>query len=163
MEQAMKIPVQKRIPEVPQKQKDAFTVRPEFVMGLNKALSLEYSAFVQYYQHSAVLQGPLAWFAKDMLEHAEQEAGHAQKLNDHLNYLGIVPTVQIGQVNTSPLAIEMLRQDLDAENTAIALYTELTAMARSLGMPGTEIILMEILEDEQHHANDIETILEVKK
>jgi bacterioferritin len=163
MEQEMKIPMQKRIPEAPPKPKDLFTVHPDFIVGINKALSLEYSAFIQYYQHAAVVQGSLAWFSKDMLEHAEQEAEHAQKLNDHLNYLGIVPTVSVGQVKTSPLAIEMLKQDLDAENIAIALYTELIAQARALGMPGTEIILMEIIEDEQHHANDLQAILEVKK
>ena len=135
----------------------------DLLSGINKALSLEYSAFIQYYQHAAVLEGPLTWFAKDMLAHAEQEAGHAQKLNEHLNYLGIAPSVTVGQVKISPLTIEMLKQDLESENIAILLYSELVEKAMSLRMPATALILSEILEDEQHHANDLETILEAKK
>jgi bacterioferritin len=133
------------------------------LVGLNEALSREYSAAIQYYQHAAVLSGHTAWFARDMLEHAGEEIGHAKLLNDHINYLGGVPTVSVSAVFTASENEAMFRQDLNGEHTAITLYKNLIKEARIMGDYGTEVILLGILEDEEHHANDLETILEVVK
>jgi bacterioferritin len=57
----------------------------------------------------------------------------------------------------------MLQQDLAGENEAISRYKERIAQAQEMGLFGTVSILLGILEDEESHANDLETILKVKK
>jgi len=137
--------------------------RDQFLTLLNEDLSLEYSAAIQYKQHAAVIDGLYAAFASELETHAGEELGHAKQLSDHLNYLGVIPTANVGERKGSPLSVEMLQQDLAAENVAIARYAERIAQARMMQDFGTEAILLGILEDEQSHANDIETWLEVKK
>lgn len=134
----------------------------ELLLALNEDLSLEYAAAIQYIQHAAVIDGVLSAFAKDMLAHADEEIGHAKKLADHINYLGGVPGVHgaaVGTIFTASEASAMLRQDLTGENTAIQRYKDRIKQARAESDYGTEAILLEILADEEHHANDIMTWL----
>ena len=137
--------------------------RDQFLFLLNEDLTLEYAAYVQYKQHAAVINGLYFAYTDVLLEHAADESKHAEMLSNHLNYLGIVPTANIAERKVSPANAEMFQQDLDGENVAIARYTERIAQAHMMQDFGTEAILLEILKDEHEHANDIETILMVKK
>jgi bacterioferritin len=147
------------IPEEKVKKMDQIS----FLGLLSEDLTLEYAAYIQYKQHEAVINGVYFAFASVLAEHADDERGHAELLANHLNYLGFTPTTIVGPTKTSPVNIDMLKQDLDGENTAIRRYTERIAQARARGDFGTEAILLGILKDEQEHANDIETILGVSK
>jgi bacterioferritin len=142
---------------------NAIVSRDQFLFLLNEYLTLEYAAYVQYKQHAAVIDGLYFAFADILLEHAADESKHAEALSNHLNYLGIVPTANVSERKVSPMSAEMLNQDLSGENVAITRYTERIAQSRMLQDFGTEAILLDILKDEQEHANDIETILQVRK
>jgi bacterioferritin len=138
--------------------------KEQFISELNKDLSLEYSAAIQYLQHAAVIDGPgYTTFIEELLTHADEEFGHAKKIADHLNFLGAIPTIDVGERKISSESVEMLQQDLEGENTAISRYKERIAQARELKDFGSEKILLEILADEESHANDLETILAIKK
>ncbi len=60
---------------------------------LNKALSVEYSAVIQYCQHSALLQGQERAVYEDFLNKSSEEArDHAKKVSDWIVSIGGVPT-----------------------------------------------------------------------
>jgi len=134
--------------------------KQELIDALNEDLAREYAAAIQYYQHAAVIDGVYFSFAKELLDHAADEIKHAQTLNDHIAYLGGVPSVKVADIFTSSDAVPMLRQDLQGEQEAIAEYQQRVAQARAIADPDTEAVLLEILADEEHHANDLKSMLE---
>jgi len=133
----------------------------DLIKALNADLSLEYAAAIQYLQHAACLVKEYTAFAGDLIKHAKDEIKHARKLNDHITFLGGIPTVFVGSIFTASDNVTMLKQDLAGEKTAIERYVERINQARGQGDPGTEAVLMSILKDEQHHATDLESILDV--
>lgn len=90
---------------------------------LNRALSIEYSAVIQYCQHSALVQGTDRAVYEDFLEDASKEArGHAKKVSDWIVSLGGVPTIEAAHIRQATDLVEMLKQDLETENEALAAY-----------------------------------------
>jgi bacterioferritin len=132
---------------------------PELIDLLNEDLIREYGAAIQYKQHAAVINGIYFAFAGMLYEHADEEISHAKALSEHINYLGGVPSVDLNKRNISNDAVAMLNLDLDGENEAIARYKERIAQCNEAGEYGTVAILLDILKDEEEHANEIETIL----
>ena len=71
----------------------------KLVEYLNKDLELEYSAGIQYIQHSAVMCGAqYGDIIKELKIHARQEFDHAMTLSDQIDFLGGVPTAKVGPV-----------------------------------------------------------------
>jgi bacterioferritin len=128
---------------------------------LNSDLALEYANAIQYMQHAACLNGLYVTYRDELLQHAKDELKHARKLNDLITYLGGVPSVSASQVFTASENDAMLKQDLTGENTAILRYTERISQAWAQSDFATVAVLLKIIKDEQSHANDLETILNV--
>ena len=127
---------------------------------LNKDLSLEYTACIQYTQHQAVLKGAMYQnIQKELVIHAQEELAHAVLLANQIAYLGMVPTVEMPPPLTSADSIEMLKQDLDGENDAIARYTTRVKQAEKLDLYHLAHQLRLILAVEQEHAMDLEQAL----
>lgn len=123
---------------------------------LNLDLSLEYSAGIQYIQHSAVMTGAqYGDIIKELKIHANEEFGHAMVLADQIDYLGGVPTVNVGQVNISPENVTMLEQDLAGEQDAIKRYKIRIDQAEELKEIALSQQLRLILAVEQEHAMDL--------
>ena len=101
-----------------------------------------------------------ASLSKELQTHADEEIKHAKKINKHINFLGGIPAVGVAQVLTASDNGAMLRQDLAGEEEAIRQYKKRIYQARQAGDYGTEAMLLGILADEEHHANDLKTILE---
>lgn len=131
----------------------------EMILALNEDLAREYAAAIQYIQHASVMDGLYSQFAGELRTHADDEIGHAKKLSDHINYLGGVPVTAVSAIFTASDNQRMLQQDLTGENDAINRYKKRIAEARAAGDFGTESILLDILADEESHANDIITFL----
>jgi bacterioferritin len=134
--------------------------REQIIELLKQDLVLEYQAALQYIQHYAVMQG--AQFDSirlQLLEHSEQEIGHAVKIADRINYMGGVPGATAGPTKMSPDAMQMLAQDLEGEQTAIARYKERVAQAQALGEYGLSEVIQNILVDEEEHENDLKTTI----
>jgi bacterioferritin len=135
----------------------------DFCNDLCYDLALEYQAEIQYRQHASQLKGCYSLFEEDMLVHADQEAHHANTLNELIDYLGYIPSTEVATVQTSTDTCEMLKQDLDAEETAITRYKERICQARDLGLYEIEPFLMHILKEEMHHKFDLLDLIEDKE
>lgn len=133
--------------------------KPELLAELNGDLAREYSARMQYEQHAAVVEEGYAWIAEELLSHADDEGRHARALNDLISYHGGIPVAVTGQVFTASDSARMLTLDLDGENEAIARYKARIKQAIDIGEYGIVSVLIGILADEEHHANDLESAL----
>jgi bacterioferritin len=136
-------------------------MKRETLIGLlNNDLALEYSAAIQYIQHAAVMTG--AQFGdviKELKIHANEEIQHAVILADQIDFLGGVPTVDVGKIKTSPDNITMLEQDLEGEEDAIARYKVRIDQAENLKEFALAQNLRSILAMEQEHAMDLKQAL----
>jgi bacterioferritin len=130
-----------------------------FIDALNFDLALERKAQIQYEQHAALLSGWYFAFANELLTHAEEERGHANKLNDLIVVLGGVPGVEVEPPEVSTMCEEMIKQDLEGELTAINRYKERLCEARGIGLAEAEPTLIDILVDDVDHKNFVLSIL----
>ena len=127
---------------------------------LNKDLSLEYSAAIQYIQHAAVMTGAqFGDIIKELKVHANEEIQHALTLADQIDFLGGVPTIDVGKIHTSPDNVKMLEQDLAGEEDAIERYKERIDQAERLKEFALAQQLRNILAMEQEHAMDLQQAL----
>lgn len=128
----------------------------ELVNLLNRDLELEYSAAIQYINHSAVMTGaPYGDIIKELKIHANEEIQHAMILADQIDFLGGEPTVVVGDIRTAEDNDEMLRQDLDGEEDAIRRYKIRIEQAEELKEYALAQQLRGILATEQEHAMDL--------
>jgi len=134
--------------------------KEELINELNMDLALEYAAAIQYIQHAATIKGPgYTTFIEELLIHADEEIDHAKKISDKISYLGGIPTLNVQKRKSSEDTVEMLRQDLEGEQTAIARYRTRIIQAKELNEFGTVEMLTKIVSDEEEHENDLKTIL----
>ncbi|HET9645813.1 MAG TPA: ferritin-like domain-containing protein [Burkholderiaceae bacterium] len=135
----------------------------EVVHLLNEALATELVCVLRYKRHYYMAQGLNARFAADeFLEHANQEAEHADRLAGRIVQLGGAPDFNPqtlvqrshAQYHAGTDLQEMLYEDLVAERIAIESYRELV---RYLGDrdPTPRRLLEEILAVEEEHADDL--------
>jgi bacterioferritin len=134
--------------------------KEELIKLLNLDLSKEYTAIVQYTQHTGVITGAAYGdVKKELAVHATEELQHALTLADQIDYLGGVPTVDVVPAKISQDNIEMLEQDLNGENDAIARYIQRIEQVEELKLLALSQKLREILIMEQEHAMDLEQAL----
>ena len=127
---------------------------------LNLDLELEYSAAIQYINHSAVMTGAAYGdIIKELIIHANEEIQHAITLSKQIDYLGGSPSVNVGDIKTSDDNIEMLQQDLDGEEDAIRRYKIRIEEAEQLKEFALAKQLRTILSIEQEHAMDLQQAL----
>lgn len=132
----------------------------ELIELLNKDLSLEYTAMVQYVQHGGVLTGAeYGDIVKEIKIHANEELQHAITLAEQIDYLGGFPTVYVPPAATSKDNQEMLQQDLAGEEDAITRYKQRIVQAEELMELALAQKLREILSVEQEHAMDLRNAL----
>jgi len=123
---------------------------------LNKDLSLEYTACIQYTQHQGVLKGAMYQsIQKELVVHAQEELAHATTLVAQIDYLGGFPTVDMPTPKISNDTLAMLQQDLDGENDAIERYIVRIKQAEELNLYHLAQQLRNILAVEQEHAMDL--------
>jgi bacterioferritin len=134
--------------------------RAQLIDLLNKDLAKEFSALIQYVQHAAVITGPeYDAIAAELTVHSNEEHLHALTLSNQIDFLGGVPSVDVGDVHVSPDSKTMLEQDLAGELDAIARYRERIAQAEMLQEYGLRRALEDILIVEEEHARDLQSAL----
>ena len=127
---------------------------------LNRDLTLEYSAAIQYINHAAVMTGAAYGdIIKEIKIHANEEIQHAVILADQIDYLGGKPSIDVGKIYTSDDNDEMLGQDLAGEEDAIKRYKERIEQAEQLKEFALAQQLRNILAMEQEHAMDLKQAL----
>ncbi len=138
----------------------AKVTKKKLIELLNRDLSLEYTACVQYTQHQGVLKGAMYQsMQKELVIHAQEELAHATILASQIDYLGGVPTIEMPVPKISANNEEMLAQDLEGENDAINRYIVRIKQAEELNLYHLAQQLRNILAVEQEHAMDLEQAL----
>jgi bacterioferritin len=136
--------------------------RKQLIDLLNEDLSREYQAIIAYVVYSQMLKGAQYMkIAEELEAHAGEELQHALILSNQIDYLGGVPTVTPTPVKVSEKAEEMLRFDLENENTTIRNYRRRVRQCEVLGEYALAENIRKILVQEQEHQNDLATALGV--
>jgi len=96
----------------------------ELITVLNEAISLEYTATVQYNQHSMLLTGrDKLLFEEIFRHHAKESLNHAKMWGDRIVYLGGVPKGETGPIHQSTNITELLEINLAVEKKAVEIYS----------------------------------------
>jgi bacterioferritin len=135
---------------------------------LNESLATELVCVLRYKRHYFMAKGVKAHVAaEEFLEHATQEAQHADKLAERIVQLGGAPEFNPDLLSKNSHAQyvagntlkEMVTEDLVAERIAIDSYREIIQYLGDKD-PTTRRIFEEILEQEEEHADDMADLLD---
>ncbi|HVZ17807.1 MAG TPA: ferritin-like domain-containing protein [Terriglobales bacterium] len=136
---------------------------------LNEALATEIVCVLRYMHHYFMATGVHGAAARDEFkEHADQERQHAEKVADRIQQLGGKPDFNpkgllersVAHYVEGETLADMIREDLVAERVVIDVYRE---MIKHFGDkdPTSRIMIEDILQEEEEHANDLADLLYV--
>jgi bacterioferritin len=140
----------------------------EIVRLLNGALATELVCVLRYKRHHFTATGLNApAVAAEFMVHANEEAGHADRLAARIVQLGGEPDFSPeGLLDRSHAAYDaaldlksMLRANLLAERVAVEAYRQMIALVADKD-PTTRRLLEDILVDEEEHADELAGLLE---
>lgn len=142
----------------------------ELTTLLNKALSDEWLAYYQYWIGAKVAQGPMrGQVVAELEEHAADELKHAEMLTDRIIQLGGTPVLTPEDwykltncgydAPEDPNVKVLLEQNIKGEQCAIVVYQKMLEAIKDKDLVTSKIIL-EILEDEVEHEEDLQAIVE---
>ncbi|MER5619923.1 bacterioferritin [Streptosporangium sp. NPDC002544] len=128
---------------------------------LNEQLTAELTAINQYFLHAKMQEN---WgytkLAKYTREESMDEMRHAEKLTDRILFLEGLPNYQkLGILHIGQTVAEQLRADLDVELEVVSRLRPAIILMREKGDVTSARIFEEILEDEEHHIDYLETEL----
>jgi bacterioferritin len=137
--------------------------RADLVENLNRALSLELAAVIQYTQHSFLVNGmERELYRKYFRSQGEESHAHAITLGDKIVALGGVPTVEPSMIRQSTDLAEMLRQDLALEREGLQAYMAAWESCDEADRP-TRFQLEERIYQEQLHIDELEKLTSERK
>jgi bacterioferritin len=145
----------------------------QLIKELNKAYADEWLAVYQYWVGAKVAQGRMRGIiAEELAEHAKEELAHAEKLADRIITLGGQPLLTPQDLlkesgcgydaPTDPSTKALLAQNIKGEQCAIMAYKKILEMVKDKD-PVTYHLILEIMEDEIEHEEDLESMLEDMK
>ena len=136
---------------------------PQVVEYLNKGLRHELTAINQYWLHYRLLANwGLSDMAKVWRKESIEEMQHADRITDRIIFLDGFPNMQ----TLDPLRIgqnvkEIIDCDLAAEMNARALYEEAATHCHSVKDYVTRDLFENLMMDEEHHIDFLETQLDL--
>lgn len=129
----------------------------ELIKVLNEAVSLEYTAAIQYNQHSMLLTGRDKLLFEDLFKDSSKESlGHAKMWGDRIVYLGGIPKAEIGAIRQSTDVNEMLEMDLEVEKRAVELYSRARSICKH---EATGYMLENHILDEDKDVEELQKLL----
>ncbi|MEE9584450.1 MAG: ferritin-like domain-containing protein [Candidatus Brocadiales bacterium] len=127
---------------------------------LNKALTEELTALMQYMQHHYLYKGSNAQCVKELLKKLSfTEMDHAYKLGERIATLGGMPTTKPNPPEVPKKGVDMLKANLKAEQDAVVSYRGWIKVVDAEGDPTSRNILEGFLADEEEHVAELEAIL----
>jgi bacterioferritin len=142
--------------------------REEIVSMLNEALATELLCVLRYKRHYYTASGPGVESVKsEFLEHATQEAEHADRIAERIVQLNgepdfnpaILTQRSHAEYDDSSNVQDMIKADLVAERVAIESYRQMIEHIGE-GDPTTRQMLVEIMANEEEHADDLRDLLQ---
>jgi bacterioferritin len=141
----------------------------ELLRMLNKAYADEWLAYYQYWVGAKVATGRMRGIvAGELEEHAAEELKHAAMLTERITTLGGSPLLTPQELlkesgcgyeaPTDPSTRKLLEQNIAGERCAIATYKKILDFVTGKD-PVTYHLILEILEEEIEHEEDLEAIL----
>jgi len=135
--------------------------KSEVLEVLAGALTEELGAAVQYILHAEMCDNwgykPLGAFTK---KRAIEEMQHAEKLIERILFLEGTPDVQtFPKIEAGKDVSDQFTIDLKGEHTAIVSYNQGIATCTKAGDRGSADLLLTNLQDEERHADYLETQL----
>ncbi len=132
---------------------------PEVIQSLQKRLSEELAAILQYMLHAEMAEN---WgfkaLAQHLKAHAITEMRHAERHIERILFLEGLPDVtKIEAIRIGKNVQDILFNDYEGELEAVRGYNETMNLAQSLGDNGTRDMVAEILKDEEAHVDWLET------
>ena len=128
---------------------------------LNRILEMELAGVVRYTHYSLLVFGygriPIvSW----MREQANEALTHAQLAGEWITHLGAYPSLEIGPLlDTHRFDIgDMLRESLETEGAALALYRELLELVKDRSVP-LEEFARQMIAAEELHAGEVDKML----
>lgn len=127
---------------------------------LDEVRAKELAAIMQYMGHHYEAEGLESPEIREAFkDSAISEMRHAEKLAERIVYLGGVPTQNPAPFKRGGVLRQMIQDDLDLENGAIAGLREKIKICAEEGDPASRLLLEEVLSDEERHADLWETLL----
>ena len=135
--------------------------KDKVVAVLNRILEMELAGVVRYTHHSFLVFGfgriPIvAW----MRTQATESLLHAQQVGEWITHLGAYPSLEIGPLlDSHKFDIgDMLRESLQTESAALALYRELLDLVADRSVP-LEEFARQMIAAEELHAGEVDKML----
>lgn len=129
----------------------------ELIRVLNEAIALEYTAAVQYNQHSMLLTGRDRLLFEDLFkDHAKESLAHAKMWGDRIVYLGGIPKAEVGAIRQSSDVNEMLEMDLEIERKAVEIYSRARKICKH---EATQYMLENHILDEDKDVEELQKLL----
>jgi bacterioferritin len=131
------------------------------VAVLNQILEMELAGVVRYTHYSFLVFGfgriPIVSWLR---EQANESLLHAQKAGEMITHLGAYPSLAIGPLLDSHKHDigAMLRESLEAEGAALALYRELLELVQDQSVM-LEEYAREMISAEELHADEVDKML----
>jgi bacterioferritin len=140
----------------------------ELVSLLNKAFSDEWLAYYQYWIGAKVVKGPMKEAViAELTQHAADELRHAEMLALRIIQLGGTPITKPEDwykhsgcgydAPDNPFVKEVLEQNIKGEQCAIETYKNLVNITMGKD-PVTYNIVLQILQDEVEHEEDLQAL-----
>ncbi|GAA4063636.1 bacterioferritin [Nonomuraea soli] len=128
---------------------------------LNEQLTAELTAINQYFLHAKMQEN---WgytkLAKHTREESIDEMRHAERLTDRILFLEGLPNYQrLGTLHIGQTVEEQLKADLEVELSVVARLKPGIQLMREKGDTTSARLFEDILEDEEHHIDYLETEL----
>src|SRR4051812_26460573 len=147
----------------PVTREDGMKGDPKVVELLNEALKAELTAINQYWLHYRLLDN---WGLKKLAELERQESidemKHADKFAERILFLDGLPNFQaLGRLRIGENVEEILKADLEAEYEAVQMYRDGARYCESVNDFVSRDLFTDVLENEEHHVDMLETQFEM--
>jgi bacterioferritin len=138
---------------------------PKVIELLNEALKNELTATNQYWLHYRLLDN---WGVKKLAEFERSESidemKHADRLAERILFLDGLPNFQLlGRLHIGENVEEILKGDMELELEAVAQLKGAIAYSEKAKDYVSRDLFSDILENEEHHVDTLETQFEMIK
>jgi bacterioferritin len=130
----------------------------EVLKGLNEALGEELAAINQYFLHSEMCEN---WGYKKQSAFVKKlsidEMKHAEALIERILFLEGTPQMDTSlKLHIGKTVPDMIKNDLQSEVNAVAMYNRLAGLANQKDDRGSEELFKRLLKDEEGHVDGLE-------